>query len=60
MNGYPYLDVKVSIVKGTATYAETTTKFERPGSRLMQMKVSTVLRNKIYVNYYTECWGKKN
>lgn len=41
MNDYPYLDVKVSIVQDKVAYAEITTKFERPGSRLMQMKVGT-------------------
>ncbi|XP_048773201.1 CD109 antigen-like [Ostrea edulis] len=39
MNDYPYLDVKVSIVQDKVAYAEITTKFERPGSRLMQMKM---------------------
>jgi hypothetical protein len=44
MNDYPYLDVKVSIVKGTVTYIETTSKFERPGSQLMQMKVGVTYK----------------
>lgn len=39
MNDYPYFDMKVSIVQDKIAYAEITTKFERPGSRLMQMKV---------------------
>lgn len=45
MNEYPYFDVKVSIVQDKVAYAEITTKFERPGSRLMQMKVGSIFKD---------------
>lgn len=45
MNEYPYFDVKVSIVQDKVSYAEITTKFERPGSRLMQMRVGSVFKD---------------